>query len=323
MEKTGQQKLTSKDTHATAQKRAKNALAALGALAATLLPAPADARAREGTEMREIEKPPIASSNSAFSDFSRGRGRTACFPGGTAVVALGNPDSNLTNFTMFYETKEERIPPFVFNGPLETGNVLFILPGRERTVVITEKNIIVTIGYEAALRGRQNLDMEERELRGNTYYYDLPEDVRGAENLPDGRTVPRLQSATIVENPGGRRSTVFFISRNGHLRATRVESMSEPYANVNMEINEDACLLNAGTVAILAEPGRNAILALTADFETDTIIREVLLLPEIPQGNPEIHITGGDIILSFDNMQVMVLVGEPGNPHSISIVAIE
>jgi len=248
---------------------------------------------------------------------------SAAFPEGTVTVAPGTPSSEFTNFTMLYDTKDGRASSFVFSGPPDAGEVLAVLPGRERAVVVTESSIIITLGYKAAARGQRNLNMEGRELDGNTYYYSLPEDVRGTEELPDGRVVPKLLSATMVEDQDGRGATLFFIGRNGGLRATRVERFSEPYAVANIQVNEDARLLNAGSVAILAEPGRNVMLALAADFESHMIVREPIALPAAAEGRPEIRGNGRDIILSFNNMSLLVLVGEPGNPHSVAIATVE
>jgi hypothetical protein len=323
MEKMGERKHAQKDHKTGVWERAKNTLAAIGFLAVSILPHAANARVREGAGTQNTEKPPISSVRSPGYRTEPERGEVAHFSGGTATVTRGYPDSNLTNFIMLYETKEKNLPAFIFNGPPETGDPVFNLPGRERSIVITENNIITTVGYAAAERGQHNLNMDGTELRGNTYYYDLPPDVRGTEELPDGSRVPKLLSATMVENQDGLGATLFFIGRNGHLRATRVESMSEPYASDNISVNENARLLNAGSVAILAEPGRNVIFTMTADFESHTIVRQAITLPATAEGTPEIRGREGEVILSFNNMELLVLVGEPGNPNSVTIASVE
>lgn len=271
----------------------------------------------------KYRKPPeVASAEPTLSQM-QGRRAEVAFPGGTATVTDGLRDPYFTNFVMHYNMKDVATAPFVFSGPVGTGNVLYVLPGRERTVVITENNVIVTLGYEAVARGETALVMNGVALKdSNTYYYNLPEDVRGVEELADGRRVPRLQSAIMIEDGDGQGETLFFIGRNGHLRATRVERYSEPYARASIEVNEYARLMSAGSVAILAEPGRGVMLALTADFDTHRIVKHAIPLPVTPEGIPEINGTDGNFILAFSNIQVLVLVGEPGNPNSVTIATV-
>lgn len=296
-------------------RRMGKAIAAAAALAISAMPMAAHARPKLGMAPPFSEKPPTGAPETGRMDASEAR-----FPGGAARVEVLGEGGDFTNMRITYQEKDwERQVSFF--GPVGTGRVTHVLLGRERTVVITENNVIVTLGYEAARRGQRNLEMEGAETRGTTYYYDLPDDVKGYEVLEDGSSVLKLQSAALVDDAEGGGATLFFIGRNGHLRATRVERYSEPYASTNIEVNPGARLISAGSVAILAEPGRNAMLALNANFEMRMIERELIALPAVPEGVPEMRTSGGDAILSFGNIEVLVLVGEPGNPHSVTIAA--
>lgn len=296
-------------------RRMGKTIAAAAALAISAMPATAHARPKLGAAPPVAEKPPT-SAQAGRVDASEAR-----FPGGAARVEVLGEGGDFTSMRIAYEGKEwgGRVD---FFGPRGMGKVIHQLPGAERSVVITENSVIITLGYEAARRGERNLVMEGAEIRGNTYYYGLPEDLRGFEALEGGAFAPKVQSAALAEDPEGGGATLFLMGRDGHLRATRTDRFSEPYVHYDIEINGEARLLGAGTVALLAEPGRNVMLALRADFERGRVERARVELPETPIGTPEIRVVNRDVLLSFGNMQVLVLVGEPGNPNSVMIATV-
>ncbi|MEW5996306.1 MAG: hypothetical protein AB1657_01795 [Candidatus Micrarchaeota archaeon] len=291
---------------------------AAAALAGIVFSCPADVRAM-----------PNPNGSAAGREEGRGNGprtiRSFEFSGGTAVSSndgvtakagmLPNSSEISARYGVEYSDKNGLDVRFTFRASADAGRVTHVFVGAEKTVVVTEKSILVTDGYRA-------VEEKAREQGGGGVRAGCVEYQRPEELMGEG-----LVSGAVVEQPGG--NVLLLFGRNGWLRALSLDATSPIAFFGFFEPSADYELLDAGSLSILARPGSDSVYAIYASLEGNRIEeREIALFADseghpLPEGTPRISGNGRDIILSFDNMEFLVMVGEPGNPHSVTVVSTE
>ncbi len=236
------------------------------------------------------------------------------------VSRLSQVSRDVARYSMKYETKGGE-KSFEFLADSNAGEIRNILIGEERTVVVTENTVFVVIGSAALERGDEWVTVNGVMQEGfGCNYYRLPEDLQGNQENADGTTAPRLVSATVTKDGNGE--YLWLMGMDGHLRVTPADRTNIPYAHMYFLASSDYVLLDAGGIAFLAKTGSNTVYALSADFEArPSAIRSVpIALPAAAEGRPELRGNERERLLSFRNVEFVVIIGEPGNPESVVIL---
>ncbi|MCX6769042.1 MAG: hypothetical protein NTY83_04365 [Candidatus Micrarchaeota archaeon] len=316
-----EQKAAKQSHHGHPRKAAALVVAAslLAPSAANALPdSPPPRPEGSGGRMRTPGKPSLRPSGriSEAED-----GFTAESNGVSATVArLLQVSGDLARYSMAYETKDGE-KSFEFLADNNAGAVRDIFIGDERTVVVTENTVFVVMGRAALEREDSWVTVNGAMQEGfRCIYYQLPEDLRGSQENEDGTSSPRLVSAAITRDGNGE--YLWLMGMDGHLRVTPADRTGVPYAHMYLPASPDYVLLDAGGLALIAKTGSNTVYALSPDFGVrPSVIRSSpITLPAAAEGMPEIRGNERERILSFRNVEFVVIIGEPGNPESVIIL---
>lgn len=265
-------------------------------------------------------KPPLRTAGRT----SETEGFTAESNGVSATVArLAQVSGDLARYSITYKTKDGD-KGFEFLADNNAGAFRDIFIGEERSVVVAENSVFVVMGRAALEREDPWVTVNGAMREGfRCIYYQLPEDLRGNQENEDGTATPRLVSATITRDGNGE--YLWLMGSDGHLRVTPTDRTNVPYAHTYLPASPDYALLGAGGIAFLAKTGSNTVYALSPDFtaQPSAIRSSPISLPAAGEGRPEIRGNERGLILSFRNVEFVVMIGEPGNPESVLILTLQ
>jgi hypothetical protein len=203
-------------------------------------------------------------------------------------------------------------PPVSISVPFsgERGELVQSIPGRERTVLLFEKSIVIAVGHDARFRGELRLRMDGDFRNGPAVEFPLPEDCR------DGN----FRSATVTTGEDGSESILYFMNREGHVRAARIDAWNVPYATEQLPPSETAQLVSLGRgIAVYFEPGSGTLTFLKADFQSSSISTNPQ--PALPsQAPPLVSSTGAETILSIGGSRFLAAETVPGDFSSLRLV---
>ncbi|MEW5996795.1 MAG: hypothetical protein AB1657_04335 [Candidatus Micrarchaeota archaeon] len=190
------------------------------------------------------------------------------------------------------------------------GSLLQEFPGAERTVLVFENSVIITIGYDATFRGEFLLKMDGGFRTSTSVEFQLPEDCRNGN----------LLSSAVVKDADGTEGILYFINRNGYVRARRTDRMNPPVATAWLPASGNAVLVGlTNGMALHFQPGEDAVTFLKADFGTESILTQERELPGVEspltvvrRGMETIIITGGRRFLASET--------EPGDFSSLGLI---
>ena len=217
-----------------------------------------------------------------------------------------------------YSDKNGLDARFVFRASGNAGDVTDIFIGADKTVVMTENSIIVTFGFMAAEeKAKKTGDGEEVTARSDEY--SRPEELMGGG----------LVCGVVVNGPCG--SVFQAMGQDGWLREFSLDMVNPTAVFELFEPSSDYELLDAGSLAILAKPGSNVVYAIYLSIEGNSATIEKQEIPlfsdsgehPLPQGTPRLSGNERQMVLSFDNMSFAIMVGEQGNPDSVTVVSTE
>jgi len=320
-----EQKSARQSHHGHPRKAAALAVAAslLAPSAANALPgSPPPQHEGAGGRMHAPErtgKPPL---RPAGRTGETGAGFTAESNGVSATVArLLQVGSDLARYSITYKTKDGEDKGFEFLAENNAGEIRDIFIGDERTVVVTENTVFVVLGRAALEREDPWVTVNGAMQEGfRCIYYQLPEDLRGSQENADGTSSMRLVSAAITRDGNGE--YLWLMGMDGHLRVTHADMTGVPYAHIYLPASPDYVLLDAGGIAFLAKTGSGTVYALSPDFgaQPSMVRSSPISLPAAAEGTPEIRGNERERLLSFRNVEFLVIIGEPGNPGSVIIL---
>ena len=121
---------------------------------------------------------------------------------------------------------------------MELGVPLQVFPGPERTVVFTDKAILITQGYNSCFRGELFVPMEDRATTSSTVMVPLPDDSSGDKLSAYTRAV------------GQSEDVVYFLNSSGTVRSRRVSTMGGVFSEAVLEPMQGAALATAGHYAV-------------------------------------------------------------------------
>lgn len=235
---------------------------------------------------------------------------------GPAVGAVDTSYKYITNedgqdiLVVDYRDRSGRV-----SGPLVPlhdgmGPLRYRFVGAERTVLVFENSVIITIGYNAAFEGRLLLMMDGRQRTSTSVEFALPEDCQNGN----------LVSAAAVRDAGDVEGILYFISRNGLVYARRTDQMDCPFATAMLPASDNAVLAGLpGGIAVHFRPGDSAITFLKADFATETI--QVQERP-LPGAEPPLTVVqrGTETIITTGGRRFLVSETRPGDFSSLELV---
>ncbi len=187
-----------------------------------------------------------------------------------------------------YETKDGTYS-FTYLVDGEPGGIAAVVPGEEHTLVISENRAMLVMGWRAAERGDEWINVDGEEVEdARAVSFELDVRFRGENFL----------SATSVHNDG--MTTMFLINKDGLLAARGWSMDSVLYAERRFAPSDGWQLLSAEGIAVLVREGGTNAYLLSADFGTGAVGVRALPLPSPVRGEARIIIEGNTCNIYYE-----------------------
>jgi hypothetical protein len=186
-----------------------------------------------------------------------------------------------------------------------------VFPGPERTVILTDTHVLVTLGSSASFRGERFLLLDGQYAGSSTVKFRLPEDC--LESAGGG-----IASAAATTSEDGSETVLYFANKDGKVRSSRMHIRCDPYSMAQLSM-ASPLLVAAGAFVLAYEEGsRNA--ALLRWTEEEQMYMKELTLPGPAKSAPSVSRIGPDTLISFGSHRVLLMQDDPLNPSSVEVV---
>ena len=214
-----------------------------------------------------------------------------------------------TTFVITYE-KDGRMKDVHIQLSEETGTPQRVMTGAERSVIVTDKAIVITLGYNAAFRNDIFLTIEGPQPLDSSIMFPLPEDCLNGN----------LSAYTMVWGGDGE-ERLYFANSSGKVRSTRINVRDDPYSIANVGITQGFTLAAAGDYAVGYSAGSNTITFFRGSGEEEMPSSSVQLHNPVSSA-PAWREVGGGIEVRFGQERVLLMHADPLDPSKFTAVLV-
>ncbi|MCX6768909.1 MAG: hypothetical protein NTY83_03685, partial [Candidatus Micrarchaeota archaeon] len=297
--KPGTQKARGRPRHPSSFSRIGGAALAT-ALALSHAPS-AEARQLPGKARAEQPKP------AAPSDKPGHEHREAYSRVDTSTRYTRNGDES--TFIIMYRDAEGRENGVPISLSPELGSPREVFAGAERTVVFTDKAILITQGYNSCFRGELFVPMEDAETRSSLVMVALPQDSAGDSLLAYTRA------------SGETEDLAYVLGASGMVRSRQVSTMAGHFSEAQIEATRETRLVPAGEYAIAYTPGSTVAYVLRGTGNEAMLARR-MELSEPASSTPSAIRAGGDVIVDFGGQRFAIMRSVQGAPYEFTVLAL-
>lgn len=218
-------------------------------------------------------------------------------------------NGNESSFIIMYRDTEGRENGVPISLSPELGSPREVFAGAERTVVFTDKAILITQGYNSCFRGELFVPMEDAETRSSLVMVALPEDSTG-----DGLLA-------YIRASGETEDLAYVLGASGMVRSRQVSTMAGRFSEAQIEATRETRLAPAGEYAIAYTPGSMVAYVLRGTGNEAMLVRRVEL-SEPASSAPSAIRAGGDVIVDFGGQRFAIMRSIQGGTYEFTVLAL-
>ena len=261
----------------------------------------AEARQVPGKSMPEQPKP------EAHSDKPGHEHRAAEGRVDTSTRYARNGDES--TFIIMYHDKDGRENGVPISLSPELGSPREVFAGAERTVVFTDKAILITQGYNSCFRGELFVPMEDAETHSSLVMVALPGDSAGDSLIAYTRA------------SGETEDLAYVLGASGMVRSRQVNTMAGHFSEAQIEATRETRLAPAGEYAIAYTLGSTVAYVLRGT-DNDSMLVRTVELSEPASRVPSAIRSGGDVIVDFGSQRFAIMRSVQGGPYEFTVLEI-